>query len=162
MNEGNVREENSDDDNEGNDSEENSDDDSLGQDNFNANQLFYCDLCEFNTKHSSGLKIHVGKCHKNKCENCGKTFSGKDFLDRHNIAEMIVNHADPLESPDNAKKLVINEDGEPYLEVISNDCNKNNPIALIYFENDHFLHYWQRRTRTNFFEMRKDYKLSIL
>jgi hypothetical protein len=40
--------------------------------------------------------------------------------------------ADALESLDDTKQMIINGDGEPYLEVIADA--KNNSIALIYFE----------------------------
>ena len=51
-------------------------------------ELFFCDLCNFNTEHKKGLKIHFSKMHKKKCYCCGIIFENKDNLERHEILNL--------------------------------------------------------------------------
>jgi hypothetical protein len=69
------------------------DEDSESQDNSCFRNLLSCEVCEFTTQHSSGLKIHFERCHK-KCKECGKIISGQESPIRHNTAEKIINHSD--------------------------------------------------------------------
>ena len=93
--------------------------------------LNYCELCDFKTHNCKGLKIHMGKSHKNKCKRCGQIFPDVDSLNRHEKAEMILDHADPLESPDKLQNLGLNKNGEPFIEVMT---VPDTPIARLYFE----------------------------
>ena len=57
-------------------------------------ELFFCDLCNFNTEHKKGLTIHISKVHKNKCD-CGMKFENKDTLERHEKAKQLYSNVDP-------------------------------------------------------------------
>ena len=94
--------------------------------------VFSCELCEFNTLHESGLKIHFGKCHKNQCPGCGRSFKTRESLDKHRFAEMILRHSEPLESPDKSRKIKMNENGDPCLEVFDSDLRK--PLAILHVD----------------------------
>ena len=102
-----------------------------GDSEESSETLNYCEFCDFKTHYCKGLKIHMGKSHKNKCKSCDKTFPDVDSLKRHEKAEMILDHADPLESPDKLQHLSLNKNGEPYIEVMT---VLDEPIARLYFE----------------------------
>ena len=53
---------------------------------------YHCDRCEFEASSGTGLKIHVTKVHKKKCNTCRKTFESAEELKRHMIAETTIDN----------------------------------------------------------------------
>ena len=100
-----------------------------------SQNCFKCDLCNFETKFKSGLKIHLEKKHNHYCEKCEKVFRNENHFKRHMKAEMIMENSDPITSPDKSTALSINELGEPWIDVVKTEslCS----IAVLYFEEHH-------------------------
>ena len=109
---------------------ENENDDS--ENSSESQNCFKCDSCNFETKFRSGLKIHVGKKHRYKCEKCEKVFTNQDQFKTHMKAEMVMENADPLISPDSSMTLLINDLGEPWVDVVK--AGSLHPLAHLCFE----------------------------
>ena len=69
------------------------------EEDMNSKDNFKCDHCEFITKHKNGLKIHIGRVHKLKCEDCDQNFQDEECLQRHKSAKKILANIDPHLSP---------------------------------------------------------------
>ena len=76
-----------------------------------------------------------------------ETFSYVNGLKRHKVAEMILENADPLESPDKTKNVQMNINGKAYIEVIAYDIDQttdrvilklNNKNQKLFYSSDHF------------------------
>ena len=102
-------------------------------DSLDSQKLYLCELCDFKTTNRNGLRVHNGRKHKHNCDECGKSFSSKENLQRHEKAEMILKNSDPLRSPDASKTLCLNDYGEPFIEVV--DSKSLCLVAALSFEN---------------------------
>ena len=85
-------------------------------DSLESQDIYLCKLCDFKTTNRNSLRVHNGRKHKHKCDECEKTFNNKESLQRHKKAEMILKNADPLKSPDESKTLCLHEDGDLLLK----------------------------------------------
>ena len=109
---------------------ENENDDS--ENSSESQNCFKCDLCNFETKFRSSLKIHVGKKHSYECKKCEKVFTNHNQFKTHMKAEMVMENADPLISPDSSMTLLINDLGEPWVDVVK--AWSLHPLAHLCFE----------------------------
>ena len=91
----------------------------------NSQDHFKCDHCEFVTKHKNGLKIHIGRVHKLKCENCEQNVQDEDCLQRHKSAKKVLANIDPHLSPDETMKLEILRNDESCLVILDAILNTN-------------------------------------
>ena len=96
-------------------------------------ELFQCEVCEFQTQHKNGLKIHLSKVHKNKCDQCGKTFTNKKSLNRHIQAKVTFSNIDPTNSPKKDMNIEILKSDESCL-VVFDSLERNKLIVLHSFE----------------------------
>ena len=46
-------------------------------------ESYECDFCKFSSLHLKGLKVHVGRKHRIKCEDFRLTFQDEDCRKRH-------------------------------------------------------------------------------
>ena len=51
---------------------------------------YECDFCEFGSVHLNGLKVHIARKHKIKCDECRITFQDDDCKNRHMETEQIL------------------------------------------------------------------------
>ena len=90
---------------------------------MNSQDDFECSNCEFITKHKRGLKIHIGRVHKLKGEDCDQNFQDEDCLRRHKSAKKILSNIDPHLSPDETMKLEILRNDESCLVILDTILN---------------------------------------
>ena len=51
---------------------------------------YNCEECKFESTSQKGLRIHVGKMHYIKCEQCQELFKEKEQLRKHNFSEELI------------------------------------------------------------------------
>ena len=93
--------------------------------NSEEQESFRCDQCAFTTEHRKGLKIHITRTHKSKCEECELTFKDEDCLNRHLDGKQLISNIDPHVSPDKALKLKMLRKDEKCLVIHDEMLNQN-------------------------------------
>jgi hypothetical protein len=79
-----------------------------------------------------GLKIHIGRCHKDKCEEYGIGFKDSNAFKRHIEAKLLLSNIESVESPDLTKILFLKVSDETCLVVSDQTVAKN--VAIIHSE----------------------------
>ena len=96
--------------------------------------VFNCEMCEFRTNSESGLKIHIGKVHKEKCERCDKTFRSREKLNRHIKAKEMLDNIDPKESKHLDMKLKPFREDEKCFGIFKDSDSEIHPILILHCE----------------------------
>ena len=95
------------------------------------------DVCEFETKHRNGMKIHKSRIHKFKSVQCNQAFPQEDSLKRHEEAKATLYNLDPCTNLDKSMKIDIFRIYEVCHAVFDQELNR---VQLI-------LHSWSCSSR---------------
>ena len=93
---------------------------------------FECKECCFKTEHEVGLKIHVSKAHKVKCEECGTIFKSVESLGRHNKSHEILRKIVDKENPSLKYELKLHDSSESCLGIFSSDAPREDNLPTLY------------------------------
>ena len=96
--------------------------------------LMKCEVCEFKTNSEAGLKIHIGKLHKEKCGECGKTFRTKEKFKRYMEAKETFANIDPKENTYHHMKLEHFRDDEKCFGIFKHNYSEKLPILILHCE----------------------------
>ena len=89
-----------------------------------SNEAFQCEHCDFETEFKNGLKIHIARMHKVKCDECELEFKNKECLKRHKEIKTTISNIEPHLSPDGSMKLDILKHDEVCLVVTDQQSKK--------------------------------------